>query len=128
MEDKIINSNLKNEENVYYFKVLESSSHDIVVHECGREICDSNKEIIDTIYYYYAFHMVVKGKGYYEILGKKYEIKKNTIFCFFPGEKIKYYPDKDDPWEYFWINFSGLKAKDILQLVLDSPKASFEGC
>ena len=99
---------------IYSFKITEYSSHDLVVLECGKETCDANKTPINTTYYYYAFHIVIKGKGYYEIQNKKYELTENMVFCFFPGEKIKYYPDKSDPWEYYWINFSGLKAKDFI--------------
>lgn len=98
----------------FYYYITENETFDIIPIECGKEYCSADKEILNKKYNYYAFHCVINGKGYYKIRGTTYTVEKNMIFCFFPGEQITYYPDKDDPWEYIWINFMGVKAKDFV--------------
>lgn len=104
----------------YYGNV--SQTGDLFMIECGREKCDKNKQPLDCSYNYFALHCVANGSGFYEIGDKRYEIEKNQIFAFFPGAKIKYGPNPDDPWEYRWINFLGVKAKDFLENAKFSPE------
>jgi AraC family transcriptional regulator of arabinose operon len=117
MDKKEIQKNkLENEmvaNQVFFYHVTNTSTHDIIPIECGKEKCKKDKEILHKCYNYYAFHCVIEGKGFYKIKNKTYEIRKNTIFAFFPGEEIIYYPDKNEPWEYCWINFIGIKAKNF---------------
>ena len=70
----------------------------------------------------FSFHFVISGKGYYKIEGKKYKLKKNSIFCIFPSTKIEYGPDIKYPWTYYWINFSGTKVFELLERANITPE------
>lgn len=50
----------------------------------------------------------LKGKGYYQLDHKKYELKANQ-FVIIPATKklISYWADPDDPWTIYWIHFTG---------------------
>lgn len=62
----------------------------------------------------YILHYVISGAGYYETNGKRYHIHAGQSFLITPETLIYYYPDKNDPWEYIWVNFSGLQAEKLL--------------
>lgn len=91
---------------------------------CGREKCKPRHSFGPYIRESYCMHFVINGKGTYEIGKKKYELGKGMIFCIPPGVTTTYYADKDDPWEYLWIGFHGIRA-DIatrhMGFTLDSP-------
>ena len=62
----------------------------------------------------YILHYVRRGKGYLEVAGKTHTICAGDSFVIYPDIPIKYYPDKNDPWEYVWVNFVGMSVKNTL--------------
>lgn len=88
---------------------------DLALFECGREKCIASKEICFTAKPYHLFHYVLFGKGWYELDGVLYELKKSKLFYIPPNVQPKYYPDKKDPWTYTWIAFDGLYADRLLK-------------
>lgn len=79
----------------------------------GYEKCPSDKEVLSPKKIHYIFKWVFSGKGTFILGNKTYRIEKDTLI-FFPKETVTYFPDKDDPWEYMWIEFSGSKATELL--------------
>ena len=79
----------------------------------GYERCTSEKETVHLHKTHYVLQYVFKGKGYFSVEDKTYTVEKDTLL-FFPTEKISYVPDKEDPWEYIWIEFLGVKCPDFL--------------
>ena len=59
----------------------------------------------------YSFHFVLSGKGNLEIYGKKHKIGEHDMFLIPPNETVCYYPDRNEPWSYIWIDFVGEKAE-----------------
>jgi len=97
---------------------------ELSLHECGREKCISNKVFHFTPKEYHLFHYVVSGKGYFEINGNMYPLKRGCIFYVPPHVVPHYYPDKEDPWQYIWLGYSGSNAKkylDMIGLSIDNP-------
>lgn len=72
---------------------------------------------MDCIRTYYVLHYVVSGKGYLTLKGKQYEITAGDLFLIPPKEENCYYPDKTDPWNYYWIGFSGMIARQTVQAI-----------
>lgn len=58
----------------------------------------------------YRFHFVVSGAGVFN----NTQIKKGDFFVTSPYLPDCYYPDPEDPWEYFWFILDGIGAKDFL--------------
>ncbi len=77
---------------------------------CGHEKCSPRHTFGPFIRESYCIHFVIKGKGIFEIGKRKYELRKGMIFCIPPGVTTTYYADRDDPWEYMWIGFYGIRA------------------
>ncbi len=102
-----------------------SNYTDLNVISAGFENCDKNKEVRRMHNFMsFSMHFVVSGKGYYSINGKSFSVEKNSIFCIFPDAEIEYRPDKQSPWTYYWINFTGTIAHAFLTrigLTLESP-------
>lgn len=73
----------------------------------GIEACKSDKHTGPEIRTFYALHHVLKGAGFYKLRNKTFHIKAGQSFLLFPFEKIEYYPDSKDPWEYTWTCFAG---------------------
>lgn len=55
----------------------------------------------------YTWHFVLSGSGTLEIYGKRYKVNAGEMFFIPPDQKMRYYPDKNNPWEYVWFAFSG---------------------
>ena len=53
-----------------------------------------------------------------------YHVKSGQGFMIFPGQINTYISDEKLPWEYTWIEFDGLRAKETIELSglsLDNP-------
>lgn len=56
-------------------------------------------------------HFVSEGSGTLEVNGNQYNINKGDAFLLLPDTEAWYEADKENPWFYSWIGFSGAKAK-----------------
>ncbi len=65
----------------------------------------------------YTLQYVTEGKGYYEIAGKKYTVKKGDMFCLFKNKMLSYKSDNLEPYTYYWIGFDGSNTKILLNLM-----------
>ena len=106
---------MRKEEDVFSFFVYNHENSDLAVFECGYEKCAYDKDELPRIHQYYDMHYILNGKGTIIINNNIYELKKGDIFILPPGIITTYYPDKNDPWEYYWIGFGGIKAKYYLE-------------
>ncbi|WP_459481572.1 AraC family transcriptional regulator [Clostridium saccharoperbutylacetonicum] len=93
---------------------------DIILYQFGSERCDSLHSFGPTVKNHYLFHYVLSGKGkLYPVIdntNKKsaYSVKAGEGFLITPNIINTYEADKDDPWQYIWIEFEGLKAQRYL--------------
>lgn len=60
---------------------------------------------------YYLIHKITKGRGTLYIHGTSYVLQAGQAFILTPGEVASWAADKDDPWEYQWVGFTGELAK-----------------
>lgn len=51
----------------------------------------------------------------------KYQVKSGQGFMLFPNQINTYIADQDLPWEYTWVEFDGLRAKEIVSTAGLSP-------
>ena len=59
-------------------------------------------------------HLVLSGKGYFTAGAETYEIGAGQAFIIFEGERVEYHADRENPWSYVWIDFSGEAATELL--------------
>lgn len=84
------------------------------VYNVGREQCKSLHQWGPGIRNFYLIHHIVSGKGIYKVDNKSYDIGIGNTFLIYPGTEITYIADKDEPWEYYWVGFSGNDARIII--------------
>lgn len=84
------------------------------VDECGIEQgipgLGYNYEVLKNA----VIHYVTKGYGTFKFNGKVYTLKKGDIFILLKGMQVEYVASIDDPWEYYWIGFSGSNTNEYL--------------
>ena len=75
---------------------------------------------------FYTLHFVVSGGGKLEIGNKNYNVKKGQMFFIPPDEKMRYFPEENDPWQYVWFSLKGETAKkygELLDFTVENPLA-----
>lgn len=82
----------------------------------GHEVCQPGYRFGPALREHYVLHLVVKGQGRYQTPDKHFAITAGQFFLIRPHELTDYQADFDDPWEYYWLGFSGKKAAELLQL------------
>jgi AraC-like DNA-binding protein len=102
-------------QNIYYQFLFDDYSLGLTPLIVGFEKCDPAKPLITFKKPHFVIHFVLKGSGTYSIRGKNYDIHERTVFLNPAEEKISYKPHSTDPWEYVWIEFSGIASKVLLE-------------
>ncbi|AOZ94032.1 helix-turn-helix domain-containing protein [Paenibacillus crassostreae] len=69
----------------------------------------------------YAVHYIVSGKGYLKTCHTTFSLKTGESFIIFPHTEVYYYPDPQDPWEYYWIEFNGAEASRLVSMINIAP-------
>lgn len=97
------------------FWTPERYGFDLGINECGHEICipfhywQGTRDV-------YVLHYILNGEGTLLWKGQEYHLKKHMGFLVSPDVECKWTADKDNPWEYRWVAFSGEKAWQIMAL------------
>lgn len=94
---------------------------DLCMYQFGYEQCDPGHSFGPAKRNHYLFHYIISGTGTLMADDAKgetqtYSIKSGQGFLIFPGQINTYIADDNLPWEYFWIEFDGLRVKEALDL------------
>lgn len=82
---------------------------------CGEEKCEPGYRFGPFIRENYVIHIVLEGKGTYQLEGKSHSIGENQAFLIYPGKETIYQADKKEPWHYMWIGFHGYRSEELLR-------------
>ena len=102
---------------------------DMGLYQFGWEQCDPSQSFGPAARNHYLFHLCLSGTGTLYAENTKgesitYKIKIGQGFMIFPHQICTYIADHDIPWEYVWIEFDGLRAKETIELAglsIDQP-------
>ena len=103
--------------NVASFQLLEHLHNDAVdlfVTTCGIQNCFPGHFFGPGQRDEYILHFICGGKGIFEVNGKTYHLRGGDFFLICPNTEVHYEADKDQPWDYIWVGFSGIKAAAYL--------------
>lgn len=104
-------------ENSKYYKCyvpVYNAGSDFVIFEIGSEKCEPLHYWGPHVKQGYVFHYCNSGKGILKIGDKTYHIKAGDLFYIAPDDKCFYQADSEDSWQYRWIYFGGMKAKNLI--------------
>ena len=89
----------------------------------GHWACPSENSFGPHVRSYCLLHFVLSGKGVLYNDRGAHTVSGGEMFVIREGEVTTYVADKDDPWEYAWIGFSGSRAElfDNAPDVLETP-------
>lgn len=91
---------------------------------CGRRQCAPNDRVERSALERYVIHFVISGCGTFYKYGKVYHISAGELFISCPGEPGIHIADRDDPWDYIWVSFTGPQDFALLQQdVVSMPNA-----
>lgn len=99
---------------------------DLSLYQFGWERCAPSHAFGPAARTHYLFHYVISGTGTLnanDVSGKThtYQIKSGQGFMIFPNQINTYIADQKLPWEYVWIEFDGLRAKEAIEIAGLSP-------
>lgn len=96
---------------------------------CGEGEPRGGHVIGPAVHDYYLIHVVLEGGGVFETLGERHRLKAGDCFVIFPEVLVRYEADKQQPWKYMWIAFSGGASDDMLSRIGFAPAAGVvRGC
>jgi len=107
------------------FLVIHSLNHtDLNMYQCGTEVCDPGHYYGPAVRDHFLIHYIHSGRGRFCVGDKVYHLSKGQGFLICPNIVTFYQADMEDPWNYSWVGFHGLKAESYLKsagLTADSP-------
>lgn len=65
---------------------------------------------------HYLFHYIIAGRGVLLANDTEYPVTAGQGFLVVPGQITTYRSDEQDPWEYTWLEFDGLRAHEGVNL------------
>ena len=101
--------------NRVYVAHLNNEDEPLYVHDYGYHKTEPNHTFGPAIRPYFLIHVIASGKGTFEKAGVKTPLSAGDAFIIRPGEVTVYSADKNDPWEYYWISFSGNWAETVMR-------------
>lgn len=94
---------------------------DLCLYQFGHEVCEPGHSFGPVARNHYLFHYVISGTGTLMAEDEKgenqsFSIRSRQGFMIFPKQINTYYADMDNPWEYVWVEFDGLRVKEMLEI------------
>ena len=96
------------------YKVENKEMMSLSVYNVGFQKCESLYQWGPGIRDHYLIHHIVSGKGTYKVNGRQYQLQSGDTFLVYPYTEILYFADDKEPWEYYWVGFSGSDTATIL--------------
>ncbi len=93
---------------------------DLTIYQYGYEKCRSMHSFGPGVRNHYLFHYVISGKGTLRANDKEDHSSDHVLsgglgFLIEPGYVNHYWADKADPWEYIWVEFGGMRAREFVE-------------
>ena len=106
---------------VRFFVFPDDRFVDFSIYQFGWERCDPNHSYGPAVRNHYLFHYIISGKGMLESSDSEkqthyYRLHAGQGFLICPTQINHYHADAEEPWEYTWIEFDGLRVKEALDL------------
>lgn len=102
-------------ENAFVLELSESKFKDLFICFCGYAQCEPLHAFGPSVRPNYLLHYIIDGRGLYQVNNRTYHLSAGEGFLIEPDVLTFYQADKEQPWSYLWIGFSGRRAKEYLE-------------
>lgn len=89
------------------FKAPKTPDLALSVHNVGFQKCMPNHGWGPAVRDHYLIHYIVSGCGTVELEGITHHLGAGDGFLVRPDSLVFYQADEQNPWEYYWVGFSG---------------------
>lgn len=96
------------------FKQNYTNNIELSIFNCGIERCAPGQTWGPGIRDHYLIHYIISGCGTYIVGKQQYHLQSGDTFLVYPNTEVTYFADREDPWEYCWVGFTGSDASIIL--------------
>ena len=107
---------VQTESKVKFYVFQDERFVDLNLYQFGWERCRSMYQFGPAIRNHFLFHYIISGKGKLETSGQTFYLSAGQGFLLCPGQISTYYADEQDPWEYTWVEFGGMRARECMTL------------
>ena len=97
------------------YKQSYTDNVELSIFNCGHECCQPGHTWGPGVRDHYLIHLVVAGKGVYQVGGAAFNLQEGDLFLAKPNQLITYTADEVEPWEYYWVGFNGACANKLVQ-------------
>ena len=104
----------------YEFSILSNDRFvDLGLFQFGHQKCNPGHSFGPAARNHYLFHYILNGSGTlmadYERGGNNtFQIQEGEGFLAFPRQINTYWASVEKPWEYVWLEFDGIRVKEML--------------
>jgi AraC-like DNA-binding protein len=104
----------------FYYKIFPDEHFvDLSLYHFGYEECDPSHSFGPARRNHFLFHYILSGKGRFLSTNDKgaeeiYSLEGGQGFLIWPHQQTFYTADEKDPWVYAWVDFDGLKARELV--------------
>lgn len=124
----VYSENKQEDFSVKNYLFLNNDYFDLTLYQYGYEQCSPYHTFGPGMRNHFLIHCILSGKGTYRTSfqgnDSKYQLHAGQAFLIEPNKLVHYDADGENPWEYLWVEFDGMKAKEYLNqagLSQDSP-------
>ena len=82
------------------YKQSYTDNVELSIFNCGYEYCEPGHTWGPGVRDHYLIHLVVGGKGVYQVGGVSHPLQEGDLFLAKPNQLITYAADETDPWAY----------------------------
>ena len=107
---------IQTESKVKFYVFQDERFVDLNLYQFGWERCRPMYQFGPAVRNHFLFHYIINGKGKLETSGQTFYLSAGQGFLLCPGQISTYYADEQDPWEYTWVEFGGLCARECMTL------------
>ena len=100
------------------FKQSDTNNIELSIFNCGLERCAPGQTWGPGIRDHYLIHLVVSGRGVFEVGGKTFAVAPGDLFFAKPSQLIRYTADEQQPWEYSWLGLAKNRSPGATAKVL----------
>ena len=121
---KHTNDPIDQNSNYLYYVFRDERFIDFNIYQFGWEKCNPLHQFGPAIRNHFLFHYVISGKGRLWSTSHEICVHGGQGFILYPNQISTYFADEEDPWEYIWLEFDGLRANESITLAgmsKDSP-------